>query len=179
MTSLLSLTTLAAATAFVSLASLAAAQNVPEPPRLELAFELRAEVAAPVDVGETPKGLRRIIDILGGEFDGRIKGRLVPGGADWQLVQQDGFTDLDTRYLLETDDGHLIYVTNIGIRHATPEVMARLNAGEEVDQSDIYFRAIPKFETSAPELQWLTRSIFISTGERYPRGVIIRYWRVL
>jgi hypothetical protein len=159
--------------------SQATAQDMPEPPGLELAFELRAEVAAPVDVGATPKGMRRIIDILGGEFDGRIKGRLVPGGADWQLIQQDGFTDIDTRYLLETDEGHLIYVTNIGIRHAAPEVMARLNAGEEVDQSEIYFRAIPKFETAAPELQWLTRSIFISTGERYPRGVIIRYWRVL
>jgi hypothetical protein len=170
------LSTLGAAVAF---ASLVAAQEPPAPPGLELAFELRAQVAAPIDVGDTPKGMRRIIDILGGDFDGRIKGRLVPGGADWQLIQEDGFTDIDTRYLLETDQGHLIYVTNIGMRHATPEVMARLNAGEEVDQSEIYFRAIPTFETSAPELQWLTRSIFISTGERYPRGVIIRYWRVL
>lgn len=57
--------------------------------------------------------------------------------------------------------------------------MARLNAGEAIDQADIYFRAIPRFETSAPELQWLTRSTFVSTGERYPRGVIIRFSRVL
>ena len=34
-------------------------------------------------------------------------------------------------------------------------------------------------ETAAPELEWLMRSIFVSTGERYPNGVIIRYWRVL
>ena len=57
--------------------------------------------------------------------------------------------------------------------------MRRLNAGETVDQSDIYFRAVPKFETGDPDLEWLMRSIFICTGERYPNGVIIRFFRVL
>jgi Protein of unknown function (DUF3237) len=159
----------------------ASAQEVPPPPELEFAFEVRAEVADPLIVGELPTGqTRRIIDILGGTVAGRIDGRLIPGGADWQLVRRaDGFTDIDARYTLETESGDLIYVTNIGIRHAAPDVMRRLNAGEVVDQSEIYFRAIPKFETAAPELDWLMRSIFISTGERYPNGVIIRFWRVL
>lgn len=160
----------------------ARAQEPPTPPRLEFAFEVRAEVADPTVVGELPTGqTRRIIDITGGSFEGpRVKGKLLPGGADWQLIRRgDGFTDVDARYTLETDDGHLIYVSNIGIRHAAPEVMARLNAGEVVDQSEIYFRAVPKFETAAPGLDWLMRSIFISTGERYPNGVIIRFWRVL
>lgn len=155
------------------------AQAHPEPPKLEFAFELNAEVADPVVVGETPNGTRRIIDILGGTFEGpTLKGTLRPGGADWQLIRADGFTEVDARYTLETDAGHLIYVTNVGIRHAPPDVMQRLNAGETVDPSRIYFRAIPRFETPAPDLQWLTRSIFVSTGERYPNGVVIRYWRV-
>ncbi len=103
----------------------------------------------------------------------------MPGGADWQLIRSsDGFTIVDARYTLETDGGDLIYVTNLGIRHASPEVMRRLNAGEVVDQSEIYFRAVPRFETTAPDLQWLMRSIFVATGERYPNGVIIRFWRV-
>ena len=155
------------------------AQEIPDPPQLEFAFEVRAQVADPTVVGETPTGTRRIIDILGGTFEGPgIRGTLLPGGADWQLIQEDGFTDIDARYTLETDSGDLIYVSNIGIRHASPEVMARLNAGETVDQSEIYFRAVPRFEVAAPELQWLMRSIFIATGERYPNGVIIRFWRV-
>lgn len=150
------------------------------PPGLEFAFEVRAEVADPMVIGELPTGTRRIIDIVGGTFEGpALKGTVVPGGADWQLIQRDGFTDIDARYTLRTDGGELIYVTNIGIRHAAPDVMAKLNAGEEVDQSLIYFRAIPKFETAAPELEWLMRSIFVSTGERYPNGVVIRFWRVL
>lgn len=156
------------------------AQEPPSPPGLEFAFEVRAEVADPTVVGQVPNGLRRIIDILGGTFEGpRIKGRVVPGGADWQIIRDDGFTDVDARYTLETEDGELIYVSNLGIRHAPPDVMRRLNAGEQVDQSQIYFRAVPKFEAAAPELEWLMRSIFIATGERYPNGVIIRFWRVL
>lgn len=150
------------------------------PPRLEFAFEVRAEVADPLVVGQVPDGLRRIIDIRGGTFEGpRLKGKVLSGGADWQVIRDDGFTEVDTRYTLQTDAGDLIYVRNVGIRHAPPEVIHRLNAGEAVEQSQIYFRAVPKFEAAAPELQWLMRSIFVATGERYPNGVVIRFWRVL
>jgi hypothetical protein len=156
-----------------------ATQDDPAPPRLEFAFEVRAEVADPTVVGQLPTGLRRIVDITGGTFEGPgLKGTVLPGGADWQLIRTDGFTDVDARYTLQTDEGHLIYVSNIGIRHAAPEIMRRLNAGEIVDQSSIYFRAVPRFETAAPGLEWLMRSIFVSTGERYPNGVIIRFWRL-
>jgi Protein of unknown function (DUF3237) len=170
--------------AFLSLLSLSAAvqsQELPTPPALEFAFEVRAEVADPLVVGELPNGTRRIIDILGGTFEGPgIRGRVRPGGADWQMIRrEDGFTEVDARYTLETDSGSLIYVQNIGIRHAPPDVMRRLNAGETVDQSEIYFRAVPKFETGDPELEWLMRSIFVCTGERYPNGVIIRFYRLL
>ena len=170
-----------AATAALMSASDSHAQT-PQPPGLEFAFEVRAEVADPIVVGELPTGqTRRIIDILGGTVEGPdISGTLIRGGADWQLIRNsDGFTDVDARYAIETDDGDIVYVTNIGIRHAPPDVMARLNAGEVVDQAEIYFRAVPKFETAAPQLEWLMRSIFICTGERYPNGVIIRFWRVL
>jgi hypothetical protein len=155
-------------------------QETPIAPELEFAFEVRAEVAAPTIVGEVPAGTRRIIDIVGGTFAGpKLKGTVRPGGADWQIIRPDGFTEVDARYTLETESGDLIYVSNLGIRHAPPDVIRRLNAGELVDQSQIYFRSVPKFETAAPELQWLMRSIFIATGERYPNGVVIKFWRVL
>lgn len=149
------------------------------PPTLSLAFEMHAQVAEPMDLGEVTHGRRRIIEILGGTFEGpTIKGRVLPGGADWQMIQPDGFSELDTRYALETDTGEIIYVQNFGIRHAPPEVMARLNAGDTVDPALVYFRTMPRFETSAPELQWLVRSVFVGTGERYPEGVLVRFWRV-
>lgn len=151
----------------------------PTPPKLTFAFEIRATVAPPTEVGTTPHGLRRIVAITGGTFEGpRLKGRIVPGGADWQLIQPDGFSELDTRYTLETDAGEIIYVQNKGIRHAEPDVMKRLLAGETVDPSLVYFRTVPIFETASPNLQWLARSVFIGIGERYPNDVRVRFYRL-
>ncbi len=174
----------AAAVAAVQLAAAAAAAaqgaRPPAPaPVLTFAFELRAIVGTPVDVGLTPRGRRRIVSILGGTVEGPgIKGRVVPGGADWQLIQPDGFSELDTRYTIETDKGQLVYVQNGGIRHATPDVMQKLNAGERVDPALVYFRTVPRFETSAPDLQWLTRTVFVGVGERLPTEVLVRFYRL-
>jgi hypothetical protein len=162
----------------VACVSAVAAQG-PAPPRLTFAFEVRATVGPPMEVGDVAQGRRRIVPITGGTFEGSgIKGKVMPGGADWQIIRPDGFTELDTRYTLETDKGQIIYVQNAGIRHAAPDVMKRLLAGEAVDPSLVYFRTVPTFETSSPELQWLTRAIFVGTGERYPNDVRIRFWRL-
>ena len=177
----LALVTALAASLVTALASDSNAQSsrTPPAPGLVFAFELRVTVGAPVMVGQVPRGQRRIVSILGGTFEGpNIKGKVVPGGADWQIIRADGFSELDTRYMLETDKGQIVYVQNAGIRHAEPAVMEKLLKGETVDPKLVYFRTIPKFETAAPDLQWLTRAIFIGTGERYPDAVVIRFWRV-
>jgi len=136
-------------------------------------------VGAPLEIGQVPGGRRRIVSIVGGTFEGPgIKGKVVPGGADWQMIRADGFSELDTRYVLETDKGQIIYVQNAGMRHAAPAVMEKLLKGETVDPKLVYFRTVPTFETAAPDLQWLTRAVFIGTGERYPSEVVIRFWRV-
>jgi len=148
-------------------------------PALVFAFEVRAQVDPPTDLGQTLRGRRRVVPIVGGTFEGpELKGRVLPGGADWQIIQPDGLSELDSRYTLETESGELIYVQNRGIRHAAPEVMTRLLAGEPVDPSEVYFKTMPTFETAAPRLQWLTRSVFVGTGERQPLSVAIRFWRL-
>jgi len=149
------------------------------PPDLVFAFEARVQVGPPLEVGAAVRGTRRIVPILGGSFEGpELKGRVLPGGADWQIIQADGFSELDTRYTLEAESGDLIYVQNRGIRHAPPAVITRLLAGEPVDPSQVYFRTTPTFETAAPHLQWLTRSVFVGTGQRQPLAVTIQFWRV-
>ena len=150
-----------------------------KPPALTHAFTLRVQVGAPMELGDVPRGRRRIIPILGGTFAGpAIRGTVLAGGADWQIVRADGLAELDTRYTLRTDSGRLIYIQNAGIRHAPPDVTKKLLAGEAVDPSLVYFRTVPQFETSAPELQWLTRSIFVAVGERHPTEVVVHVWRV-
>ena len=151
----------------------------PQPPKLTLAMTLRVQVGPPMEVGEVPRGRRRIIPILGGTFEGpNIRGKVLAGGADWQIVRADGLAELDTRYALQTEQGSVIYIQNAGMRHAPPEVTKKLLAGEAVDPAQVYFKTVPAFETGAPELQWLTRAIFVGTGERYPAEVVIRVWKV-
>lgn len=149
------------------------------PPVLTFAFELRAVVGAPEEIGESRAGRRRIVPILGGTAEGpELRGTIVPGGADWQLIQPDGFSELDTRYVIQADDGAMVYVQNTGMRHAPREVMMRLLAGQEVDPALVYFRTVPRFETAAASLQWLTRSVFIGVGTREPDTVIIQFFKV-
>ncbi len=152
----------------------------PSAPELRFAFELDVEVGAPLDLGQTQAGHRRIVAIAGGVVSGpRLQGRVLPVGADWQILRPDGTADLDARYSIEASDGALIYVVNRGVRHGPPEVLARLNRGERVDPAAYYFRSAASFETSAAEYSWLTRAIIVGVGERYPDKVAIRFWEVL
>ena len=123
-----------------------------------------------------------MVPITGGTFEGHgdigVRGRVLPGGADWQRIDEDGLTEADAQYVLETESGARVVVKNRGLRHAPPDVMRRLLAGERVDPSLVYFKSTPVFETSAPELQTLVRSIFVGAGERYPNEVVLRFWKV-
>ena len=148
---------------------------------IELAPLMHAEVTLePIrDLGETPLGRRRIIGITGGKFTGtRLSGRILPGGADWQVIRSDGVAYLDARYTLETDDGALIYVNNKGYRHGPKEVIERMARGEAVDPGLYYMRATPWFETSAPRYAWLNRAICVATGARRPAAVELDIFEV-
>ena len=60
----------------------------PVTPKLERLFHAVVEIGAPISVGMTPLGERRIIPITGGHFEGeQLAGEVLPGGADWQLVR--------------------------------------------------------------------------------------------
>jgi hypothetical protein len=148
---------------------------------LKLQALLRAEItlAPPQELGDAPLGRRRIIPITGGRFRGeRLSGRVLPGGADWQIVCADGLSQLEARYTLETDDGALIYVRNVGVRHGPPEVLARLAAGESVDPSLYYMRTTPTFETGAERYRWLNRIVCVATGARRMAAVELDVYEV-
>ena len=131
------------------------------------------------ELGNTPLGRRRIIAITGGQFSGpRLSGRVLAGGADWQLVRGDGVAYLDARYTLETSDGALIYVSNRGYRHGPPEVIERLARGDDVDPALYYMRATPWFETAAPKYAWLNRTICVASGARRAAAVELDFYAI-
>lgn len=148
-------------------------------PPLQFFADLSVQVDRPQEVGRTARGLRRLIPILGGEAIGEgWRARVLPGGADFQLVASDTLAELDARYMLETDDGDLIYVRNRAIRSGPPELMARLVRGEPVDPAQIYFRCSPSFETVSPKLRWINERMFVGTGARHPDQVVMRFFQL-
>jgi hypothetical protein len=148
-------------------------------PSLRLLYTSSIEVDTPMLVGKTHYGERRIINIKGGAFVGpRLSGKVLPGGADWQIIRTDGITELEARYTLETDDGALIYVLNRGIRTGPKEVMERLARGGEVDPKEYYFRTTPVFETGAQTYQWMHRLVAVATGQRRAKEVVITVYEV-
>ena len=149
-------------------------------PALAHLCDLTVELAAPMDLGQSPRGRRRIIPIVGGSVSGeRLNGRILDLGADWQTVFADGSAELDTRYAMETHDGAVIDIRNFGFRHGPPEVLAALARGETVDASRYYMRTQPRFETGDPRYAWLNRTIFVGTGERLAAAVRVSFFEVL
>jgi hypothetical protein len=149
-------------------------------PELRFAFAIRAKVAPVQDLGQTARGHRRVIDILGGEvFGPRLEGEILPGGADWQIVRRDGTIEVVARYTIRSSSGATIYVQNDGLRVASPEILARLARGEAVPAGSYYFRTAPRFETSEPALEWLERATFVGKAARAPDRVVIGFHEVL
>lgn len=149
-------------------------------PTLEHVCDLAVAIAAPVEIGTTPNGLRRVIPITGGVVSGpRLNGRILSAGADFQLILAGGTqAHLDARYVLELDDGTRIWVQNTALRVTSAEDAQRIIRGEPVDPSAVYFRCQPRLEATAPAWSWVNESQFIGTGLRTPTGVFLSFFRV-
>ena len=143
-------------------------------------FDMRLQVSGMQPIGATPTGNRRIGLVAGGKFAGeRLRGTVLPGGADWSIARPDGVTTLDVRLVLQTDDGAAIGMIYRGLRHGPAEIMQRLDRGEPVDPSEYYFRTAIIFETAAAKYDWLNRIFAIGTGSRPPEGPIYQIYEVL
>lgn len=128
----------------------------------QFVFRLDVELDPPIDIGKTYVGERRVIPMVGGTFAGpQIRGRILPGGADWNVVRPDGVVHLWARYTIETDDGVAIMVTNEGFQQGPPDTMQRILSGQPFDKSQWYARTRPVFEVDHPQYDWLNRFVFI------------------
>jgi hypothetical protein len=149
-------------------------------PGLEHVCDLAVTIAPPVEVGQTPGGQRRMIPITGGVVRGpRLNGRILPGGADFQLIVGGGTqAHLDARYVIELDDGNRVFVQNTALRVTSVEDALRIMRGDPVDPAAVYFRCQPRLEACVPTWAWLSESQFIGTGRRSPDGVFLSFYRV-
>ncbi len=138
--------------------------------KLEHPFTMRLAVGAPQAVSEAP----RIVPVTGGTLEGpALSAQVIPGmAADWLRVEADGKAHMDVRLTARTKEGELLHVHHTGIRTGPPEVLRRLAAGEAVDPAEYYFRTQARFETGAPRLARLNRTLAVGTGARPPEGPV-------
>ena len=142
-------------------------------------FTITARIADVVTAGETGHGVRRIVPITGGEVRGLISGKVLPFGADFQIVRPNELIELEAKYALQTDDGAVIYVDNKGIRFGPVELLQKLKRGEAVDPALIYCRTNPKFETGDEKYRWLMENLFVASVARHADRVVIDVHQVL
>ena len=151
----------------------------PATPTLKFLARVRADVEAPQLLGQTLVGERRIVPIVAGEIAGpQLRGQILPGGADWQVVCADGTALLEARYTVLTDDGALVYVRNLGVRHGPPEVLERIQRGDAVDPAEYYFRSTPRFEAGDARYAWLNRIVAVGSGARLANEVHLDIYEI-
>ena len=142
-------------------------------PQLEFALQLKVTLGEAFGINNTQHGRRTVIPITGGTFEGPgIKGTIINGGADYQLTNADGRTELEAIYCIKTDDGVYIHVRNRGI----------IANGKDVDgKPSFYFRCAPQFEAPADsKYGWLNNSLFLcapSFSQGF-NGIVLNVWRV-
>lgn len=148
--------------------------DISKPPVLKHFARSTIELGEPMDVGLTPDGFRRIVPILGGSFSGPdVRGRILAFGGDFQTIKPGGQIDLDARYVLQTEESELIYVSNIGNRYVPPEAFSALIARQPVDLSLAKSTGAARLETGSDRLQWVNRTRFFPRGQRGPDGLLL------
>lgn len=152
--------------------------TAPPVPGLEPAFDVHVRLGPLEDHGATRAGHRRVIPIAGGAITGAVTAEILPGGADWQIVRAGGSIEINGRYSARTPDGAHLLLHAVGVRSGSPEVLEALLHGEAVDPSEYYFRTVVTIETSAPELAWLERTLFVASCIREADAVRYAAYRV-
>ena len=140
-------------------------------------YDVRAITAPPVRT-KAPLGIRSSNLVREGSVVGdRIRGRLLPGGGDWMLVDAAGTGHVDARYIIETDDGVFIQAFYGGRLVFHGDALQRLRAGRPIDESDTYFRVAPTFNAPEP-YGWLNDIQAIGVGRLEPGpdgGTVVHY----
>lgn len=134
--------------------------------KLEHVMDLKARLYSPViDTGKGPFGTRYIYREADGTFEGpKLKGRVLPGGGDTPLADDDGTMRLDIRATLETDDGAFIYFHSQGVWRADPAQQPP-EEGKAAEFGDMYIMSTPRFETGDERYKWLNDFVYVAEGK--------------
>ncbi|WP_158220517.1 DUF3237 family protein [Kineosporia sp. A_224] len=138
-------------------------------PELELVARLTVTISEPIEVGAVDAGYLRVIPITGGTVEGPlVVGEVLALGADWNLRVREGRELVSARYLIRTDDGVVLSVTNEGVL--------------SVSGTSVTGVTRPRIEAPHGRYAWLNDAVL--TGTLAPvvengviRGVALEFWQ--
>jgi hypothetical protein len=127
------------------------ADGIPSPTQGELAFTITLDISGEHDVGNTPYGFRRLLEVSGGTITGdRLQGSVLTGGLEYELTLSNGVVEYQGINILETGDGSRVFVRSCGV------------APDEGSTS----RIIPDFEaTTSGSYAFLNTGTWVATRE--------------
>jgi Protein of unknown function (DUF3237) len=149
--------------------------------KLEHVFDVRIDFHERHIFGPVSGGAKQgYVSVKSGIVEGpRLNGKVLDySGADWALVRTDGVVELNAHYMLQADDGTLIYIKNQGyVYGAAPAA----TGSEGAPARSSYFRCTPYFRAPVGPHDWLNRTVIIGGGERKadPDHSVFRYYAVL
>lgn len=154
----------------------------PFTPQLEFAFTISITLTKPHWVTPPARGdMRAAIHAADGVVEGPLlNGRVIPmSGGDFPLTRPNGVIDFDARYLLEADDGAVIYLENRGYRWAkSPEIAELMRRNEPVSHDSYYMRVTPRFDAPDGPHAWMAQHVFVGVAEKIPGANRIHYFVV-
>ncbi|KAG4029276.1 hypothetical protein MFRU_016g00340 [Monilinia fructicola] len=156
-------------------------------PSLQFLFHLECEMEDFHPIGDGGHGNRATVIFKGGRFEGpRIRGTILPGGGDWETIQNTSApteiqtAHLDTRYNLLTHDNHCIYLRTTGVRTGPREILEALGEEDKHGANEYKMRLNMTFECDdGGKYGWLNRVVGIASSGRNGTRVIYDAYEVL
>ncbi|MCO7122391.1 DUF3237 domain-containing protein [Ihubacter massiliensis] len=129
-------------------------------PKFEKLFRAEVLLGDVYPLGNIGGGYQEIVAVTGGSFEGSIHGEIMSFGGDWGLLYDDTVNNLDTKYLLKTDDGAYISVHCRGRLIMSLEDMQKSDEGLLAEE-DYYFRQSISFTTGADPYRWMNEIVAV------------------
>jgi hypothetical protein len=136
--------------------------GIPDPSGGTLVFNTTLSAGTPINIANTPYGPRRVTPTSGGTLSGgSLSGSVLGNALDFELRLPSGAIEYESRYVLRTTSGSLVYMRNCGV----------------ADGSDVRF--VADFEApGSSSVQWLNTGTYIGTRKLTAQGIQLAVYSV-
>lgn len=129
-------------------------------------FKLELTQTEDICLENTCRGDILISPTTEGKFYGaELNGMVLPLGMGCTFTPYSGKNDIETRMLLQMNDGAKVLMEMQAYLDLDEEVEQRMINDKPVNASEYYYKGIVRFQTGDPKYRWLERKVCVCSGE--------------